>query len=99
MSICSTSPRRMRGRVSTRLRFSDLKARGIVRNRATLKNRIKKDGFPTGQLTGPNERTWGEDEIADWVASRPTAPKAVPQLEGKRGRPRKTATTVNNTTA
>ena len=69
-----------------RLRFCDLIDRGIVRNRATLSNWIRKSGFPTGQLTGPNSRTWDEGEVTRWLANRPTAQKPVPQ---SKGRPRK----------
>jgi hypothetical protein len=75
-----------------RLRFRDLKAGGIVNNRVTLKNWILKQGFPPGQLTGPNTRTWDEDtEINPWLASRPTASKPeIPLKPGsRRGRPRK----------
>ena len=73
-----------------RLRFFDLKARGIVNNRVTLSNWQKKHGFPKGQMTGPNTRTWDEEtEIAPWLASRPTAPKPVPRSPG---RPRKAIT-------
>jgi hypothetical protein len=73
-----------------RLRFRDLKARGIVNNRVTLKSWIRKHGFPPGQLTGPNTRTWDEDtEINPWLDSRPTAPKPAPIVKGRRGRPRK----------
>jgi hypothetical protein len=61
-----------------RLRFADLKARGIVKNRVTLSNWIKNQGFPPGQLTGPNTRTWGSGEIDEYVASRPTEPKPTP---------------------
>ncbi len=38
------------------LRFNDLKAREIVRNRTTLARWIKKYGFPPGVLLGPNTR-------------------------------------------
>jgi hypothetical protein len=62
-----------------RLRYSDLVALGIVKNRATLRNRIKRDGFPEGELTGPNERTWDEGEVEAYVASRPKGLKSVPQ--------------------
>jgi hypothetical protein len=48
------------------LRFRDLKARGIVNNWPTLKNRIEKHGFPPGVMTGPNERTWTEEEIEEY---------------------------------
>jgi len=77
-----------------RLRYRDLVERGLVKNRPTLQNWIHKRGFPPGQLTGPNSRTWGEDDVDEWVASRPTAVKAPPPLRpGKRrGRPRTTAT-------
>jgi predicted DNA-binding transcriptional regulator AlpA len=72
-----------------RLRYADLLALGIVNNRTTLKNWIRDRGFPLGQLTGPNSRTWGEDEVEAWLAVRPTAPKPTPFAEGRRGRPRK----------
>jgi hypothetical protein len=78
-----------------RLRFRDLKTRGIVDNRATLRNWILKLGFPKGQLTGANVRTWDEDtEINPWLASRPTEFKPAPPPPGpgkRRGRPPKAA--------
>ena len=77
----------------SRLRFADLKARRIVNNRATLSNWQKKYGFPLGQLTSPNCRTWDEEtEINPWLASRPTALKQTPKGDWKRGRPRKAST-------
>jgi hypothetical protein len=84
--------------VEKRLRYSDLKAQGIVNNRTTLANWIKdpKIKFPPGQLTGPNTRTWGEDsDIKPFLASRPTEPKPAPPppRPGRhRGRPRKAET-------
>jgi hypothetical protein len=76
-----------------RLRFGDLKARGIVKNRVTLRNWILKQNFPPGQLTGPNTRTWDEEaEINPWLASRPTDLKPAPPPPGpgkRRGRPPK----------
>ena len=71
------------------LRFRDLRERGIVRNRVTLKNWIRDLGFPPGQLTGPNTRTWGEGEVNDWLDTRPVAPKPLPPARRPRGRPRK----------
>jgi predicted DNA-binding transcriptional regulator AlpA len=69
------------------LRFRELKARRIVRNRMTLRRRIALDGFPPGRMTGPNERSWTEDEIDAWVKSRPIE---GPKLKGaaKRNRDR-----------
>jgi hypothetical protein len=72
-----------------RLRYADLVALGIIRNRVTLRNWIRSRGFPSGQLTGPNTRTWGEDEVEAWLKRRPTAPRMIPQVEGKRGRRRR----------
>ena len=71
-----------------RLRYADLLRLGVVNNRATLGNWIKDHGFPPGQLTGPNSRTWGEDEVQAWLDSRPTGLKATP-VGNRQGRPRK----------
>jgi predicted DNA-binding transcriptional regulator AlpA len=77
--------------VKPRLRYRDLKARGVINNRPTLQNWIKKRGFPRGQLTGPNTRTWTEEEVGVWLDNRPVAPKPIPPVgPGKRrGRPPK----------
>jgi predicted DNA-binding transcriptional regulator AlpA len=56
----------------TYLRFRELKARGIISNWPTLKNRIEKHGFPPGQKLGPNTRVWREDEVQSWLDSRTT---------------------------
>jgi predicted DNA-binding transcriptional regulator AlpA len=74
-----------------RLRYRDLVALGIIRNRPTLQNWIRDRGFPPGQLTGPNSRTWSEHEIHAWLDSRPTGPKPAPAVTRPRGRPRKAA--------
>jgi hypothetical protein len=78
-----------------RLRYCDLVALGVITNRVTLRNWIRKQGFPPGQLTGPNSRTWGEDEVQDWLDSRPVAPKPVSPAKRPRGRPRKIIATEN----
>jgi predicted DNA-binding transcriptional regulator AlpA len=54
------------------IRFADLKAAGIVRNRVTLARWQQLHGFPLGRLLGPNTRTWSPEEIQAWLASRPT---------------------------
>jgi predicted DNA-binding transcriptional regulator AlpA len=66
-----------------RLRYADLEALGVVKNRATLGNWIRNRGFPPGQLTGPNSRTWGEAEVQSWLASRPTEQKPTPKSPGR----------------
>jgi predicted DNA-binding transcriptional regulator AlpA len=85
--------------IRRRLRYRDLIALGIVNNRRTLLNWIRDRGFPPGQLTGPNSRTWGEDEVQAWLDSRPTAPKKGPVVKRRRGRPRKTRPTSHEVTA
>lgn len=79
-----------------RLRFSDLRERGVVRTRPTLRNWIKDRGFPPGQLTGPNCRTWAEDEVQQYLDNRPVAPKPTPasQITYRPGRPRKKAQVI-----
>ncbi|CAN5405859.1 hypothetical protein BH10PSE7_BH10PSE7_34020 [soil metagenome] len=56
-----------------RLRFRDLRERGVVHNWVTLKRWEQSLGFPPGQMTGPNTRTWTEKEIDNWLESRPVA--------------------------
>src|SRR5262245_38466085 len=74
-----------------RLRYRDLVALNIISNRATLSNWIRDRSFPPGQLTGPNTRTWSEDEVRRWLNARPTAPKpAPPSPKNRRGRTHKT---------
>jgi hypothetical protein len=65
------------------LRFADLKARGIVNNRVTLKRRQQRDGFPSGKRTGPNEVSWTDEEIDAWREGCPDAgPNTSPALKG-----------------
>jgi predicted DNA-binding transcriptional regulator AlpA len=75
--------------VSVYLRFRDLVARGILRNRVTLASWVKNHGFPPGTLIGPNTRAWSECEIEAWLAARPTAPKPTTLTRNRRPRPRK----------
>lgn len=51
------------------LRFSDLKARGIVNNRTTLARWIADFGFPHGVALGPKIRAYREDEVEHWIAT------------------------------
>ena len=72
-----------------RLRFADLVRLGVVTNRVTLGNWIKGRGFPSGQLTGPNSRTWSEAEVQAWLDRRPTGKKPHAAITRRPGRPRK----------
>ena len=51
-------------------RFKDLKERGIVPNRPTMKRWEEKLDFPRGYLLGPNYRVRTEEEILAWLAKR-----------------------------
>lgn len=73
------------------IRMADLKERGIVDSHQTLSIRIEKQGFPPGRLLGPNTRAWTEDEVAQWLDSRPQPIPSEPDVKRSRGRPRKVA--------
>jgi predicted DNA-binding transcriptional regulator AlpA len=53
------------------IRFRDLKERQIVNSWPQLGRMIRDEAFPRGKMLGPNTRAWSEQEIADWLASRP----------------------------
>jgi predicted DNA-binding transcriptional regulator AlpA len=55
------------------LLFADLKRLGICRNWTTLQRWIEKEGFPRGIKLAANTRVWPKREIAQWLASRPSA--------------------------
>jgi hypothetical protein len=59
--------------IQRQLRFRDLRALGIVNNWPSLANLIQKEGFPVGKKPTRHTRTWDEDEVATWLATRPTA--------------------------
>jgi predicted DNA-binding transcriptional regulator AlpA len=52
------------------LRFNDLVARGVLRNRVTLGRWVKDHGFPPGLKIGDNTRVWTEESIEKWIAER-----------------------------
>jgi hypothetical protein len=66
------------------IRFTDLVDAGIVTSWMQLSRLIDTQGFPTGVLLSTNTRAWRRDEIDLWLASRPTARKAVCLAGGRR---------------
>jgi predicted DNA-binding transcriptional regulator AlpA len=64
------------------IRYTDLVERGVVNSRMTLKRLIDFHEFPPGRLLTPNARAWTEDEIDEWVQSRPTASKTSLRVKG-----------------
>lgn len=61
---------------TTLLRFADLSARGIVRNREQLRNLIRDHGFPAGFMLTPNARVYDESEVEAWLDRRRQASSA-----------------------
>ena len=59
-----------RGMTTRYLRFFDLKRRGIVNNRVTLRRWIQTRGFPAAVPLGQNTIAWREDEVEAWLAER-----------------------------
>jgi prophage regulatory protein len=59
------------------LRFSDLVAAGIVRNRMTLWRWINAGEFPRPMKIGPNSRAWRAIDIEAWLKSRAQATTAA----------------------
>ena len=57
------------------LRFPDLVALGIVRNRVTLNRWIAADHFPKPIQLGPNSVAWKASEVKAWLDRRAAAPK------------------------
>lgn len=55
---------------TTLLRFAELQARGIARNREQLRVLINDHGFPRGFLLTPNARVYDEAEVEAWLDSR-----------------------------
>ena len=41
-------------------------------------------GFPLGRLLGPGTRVWTEDEINEWLASRPVEPSEQTRRRARR---------------
>lgn len=59
--------------------FSDLKALGYVNDRATLRRREAREGFPQPVILSSNSVAWNPEEVRAWLASRPrgTAPQPL----------------------
>jgi len=51
--------------------FSDLKTLGYVNDRATLRRREAREGFPQSVVLSGNSVAWNADEVRAWLASRP----------------------------
>jgi predicted DNA-binding transcriptional regulator AlpA len=56
------------------LRLKNLEERGIAKTHQAVRHMQTHHGFPVGRLLGPGTRVWTEDEINEWLASRPTEP-------------------------
>lgn len=54
-------------------RFADLVEAGVVNNRQTLSNWIKRHGFPAPVHLGPNTAAWPVEEVERWLRARAAA--------------------------
>jgi hypothetical protein len=84
------------------LRFRDLQARNIVQSWTQLKRLIELYGFPPGYMISPNARGWPENQIDEYLKSRPVeGPEPRGAAKQRRDRRRKAidrATSASATT-
>ena len=67
----------------------DLAERKISSSARQTKYLQEHHGFPLGRMLSPQIRGWTEQEITDWLASRPVkSPCNIPASKRPRGRPR-----------
>jgi predicted DNA-binding transcriptional regulator AlpA len=57
------------------LRYRDLRAAGIVRNRTTLQRWINSGHFPAPIKIGPNTSAWRLVDVETWLSQRAAASK------------------------
>ncbi len=55
------------------LRFADLAAQGIVRNREQLRRLIAEQRFPPGWMLSSNARVWDRPVVESWLEERRAA--------------------------
>jgi hypothetical protein len=55
---------------TTLLRFADLQARGIIRNREQLRVLIAHHSFPSGFMLSPNTRVYDQADVEAWLDDR-----------------------------
>ncbi len=68
------------------LRFKDLQDAGLVSSWTALKHLIEKNGFPVGRYLSANTRVWTDEEVDEWVLSRPLATEPVAAKRGAAAR-------------
>jgi predicted DNA-binding transcriptional regulator AlpA len=51
--------------------YQNLKDNHIVENRMGLKRLVELHGFPPGRLLSAQKRVWLQEEVLEWIASRP----------------------------
>ena len=72
----------------------DLAERKISSSSRQTKYLQEHHGFPLGRMLSPQIRGWTEQEITEWLASRPVkSPCNIPASKRPRGRPRKSQLT------
>ena len=66
------------------LRLKNLEERGIAKTHQAVRHMQIHHGFPLGRLLGPGTRVWTEDEINEWLASRPVEPSEQTRRRAQR---------------
>jgi predicted DNA-binding transcriptional regulator AlpA len=70
--------------VSKFLRLKNLEELGIAKSHQAVRHMQMHYGFPLGRLLGPGTRVWTEDEINEWLASRPVEPSEQTRQRAQR---------------
>ena len=66
------------------LRLKNLEELGIAESHQAVRHMQMHYGFPLGRLLGPGTRVWTEDEINEWLASRPVEPSEQTRQRAQR---------------
>src|SRR5262249_19699472 len=74
---------RQRGCQMKLIRYNDLRARGIVKNRVTLRRWIASNGFPAPFRLGRNTIAWPEEAVRAWLDTRGEPRVSRAQLEAE----------------
>jgi len=71
------------------LRQKDLEALNISKSDTQTRFLQREHGFPLGRMLSPQIRGWTEQEVADWLATRPVKRTDDPALNLPRRRGRR----------
>lgn len=71
---------------------ADLSERQISADSRQTRYLISHHNFPPGRMLSPQIRGWTEQEVSEWLATRPVKSRCnIPESKRPRGRPRREA--------